>query len=715
MSRPPVAKRACLLCRQKKTKCDGEPTGAIVFINGSNRVNSQVTRRCTNCKNLGTECVFVLSNRGGRRKKRSLEEEDTYKKSESSSYQRYQFSGNNKYDARGQVDHSNRYGNPIYFAPPIGHDVNLGSHELNPSVGPVAHQVPLMYTHAIPTMIYSTPAPNIINIHSQSQPLYHPWTPKNPWNGSPNWNTSGSKVPPTPPIIIRSTKTTYQEYKIDDNQNTISPTTPTELLSHVGSTYQNFPHPQLLFRNQIIQPLGYQQSSLHNTDLPVLELKNTSPKFQQPILPIHDRSRLLSESSLSSDLTDKPDIVEKYSRKRTKFVENVLKPGNSLEREIIINPERNVLVTEVTNRLGTIPINQGPRDRFTEISATNQPFHDDQLLHYSLPPWETLTLILDTYYINIQPNHQFLPAKRLLMENITLEFDSAILHSIIANVVLLGDSITQQFKINNDVNYWIDLSCQNWETLNELGALACYSLLFQVPFSRLDRERNREFTKQIWKLISDSSYLQVYNKAKNLGYGNTTRQFYEREFIILLLWNFYANQIVLGSHAISKVFKDKLILPLDGIEYCLLKFVPDVKRVRKLQKVPCLDTHSVLIACQIFKSVQTKLAAKKFEEKDRQLCKKTYRKYRDYMRGRHLTFDGELVIVNSLYLKASLIFKTGENLQLVYLARALIPLRPLTQIQNHNMPLEPLIRDASNELSSLGGFSTILDKQPVSN
>lgn len=613
------------------------------------------------------------------------------------------------------MDHSNRYGNPIYFAPPIGHDVNLGSHELNPSVGTVPQQLPLMYTHAIPTMVYSTSAPNVINIHSQSQPLYHPWTPNNPWNGSPNWNTSGSKVPPTPPIIIRSTKTTYQEFKIDDIQNTNSPTTLTEQQSHVGSTYQNVPDHPLLFRNQIIQPPGYQQSNLYNPVLPVLELKNMSPKFQQPILPILDRSKFLSESSLSSDLTDRLDIVEKYSRKRTKFVENVLKPGNYPEREIIINSERNVPVTEVANRLGTIPIKQGPRGRFSEISATNQPFHDDQLLHYSLPPWETLTLILDTYYINIQPKHQFLPAKRLLMENINLEFDSAILHSIIANVVLLGDSITQQFKINNDVDYWIELSYQNWETLNELGALACYSLLFQVPLSRLDRERNREFTKQIWKPISDSSYLKVYNKVKNRSYGNTIRQFYEREFIILLLWNFYANQRVLGSHAISKVFKDKLILHLDGVEYCLLKFVPDVKRVQKLQKVPCLDTHSVLIACQIFKSVQTKLAAKKFQEKVRQLCKKTYRKYRDYMRGRHLTFEGELIIVNSLYLKANLIFKTGENLQLVYLARALIPLKPLTQIQNQNLPLEPLIRDASNELGSLGEFSTILDKQPVSN
>ncbi|KAG0677873.1 hypothetical protein C6P41_003125 [Kluyveromyces marxianus] len=52
-----VAKRACLACREKKIKCDGEmhpgPDGG--------------PGRCTNCANTGGTCVFVASNRGGRR------------------------------------------------------------------------------------------------------------------------------------------------------------------------------------------------------------------------------------------------------------------------------------------------------------------------------------------------------------------------------------------------------------------------------------------------------------------------------------------------------------------------------------------------------------------------------------------------------------------------------------------------------------------------
>ncbi|CEP23128.1 unnamed protein product [Cyberlindnera jadinii] len=60
----PVARHACLACREKKIKCDGEqpPQPGELF--------SEIRRqRCTHCKNLGIECVFVRSQRGGRRKK----------------------------------------------------------------------------------------------------------------------------------------------------------------------------------------------------------------------------------------------------------------------------------------------------------------------------------------------------------------------------------------------------------------------------------------------------------------------------------------------------------------------------------------------------------------------------------------------------------------------------------------------------------------------
>lgn len=60
-----VAKRACLACREKKIKCDGESRANP---NGGPGI-------CTNCANSGNECVFVASMRGGRRVSNKMKHE----------------------------------------------------------------------------------------------------------------------------------------------------------------------------------------------------------------------------------------------------------------------------------------------------------------------------------------------------------------------------------------------------------------------------------------------------------------------------------------------------------------------------------------------------------------------------------------------------------------------------------------------------------------
>lgn len=68
-----VARRACLSCREKKIKCNGEPMTTITAADGTNKVIPEKTRTCSNCRFLDIPCVFVQSNRGGKRKKRSTE------------------------------------------------------------------------------------------------------------------------------------------------------------------------------------------------------------------------------------------------------------------------------------------------------------------------------------------------------------------------------------------------------------------------------------------------------------------------------------------------------------------------------------------------------------------------------------------------------------------------------------------------------------------
>ncbi|GME98954.1 unnamed protein product [Ambrosiozyma monospora] len=64
----PVAKRACLACREKKVKCDGEVPPPDVISSDGKRLTPSY-KECSNCLAAGIKCVFVRSNRGGRRKK----------------------------------------------------------------------------------------------------------------------------------------------------------------------------------------------------------------------------------------------------------------------------------------------------------------------------------------------------------------------------------------------------------------------------------------------------------------------------------------------------------------------------------------------------------------------------------------------------------------------------------------------------------------------
>ncbi|XBW36778.1 hypothetical protein QEN19_002355 [Hanseniaspora menglaensis] len=65
-----VAKRACLVCRSKKIKCDGEIT-----------VFQQHEAKCTNCQNANIDtCEFIPSRRGGKKPSKSLNYKQTQKR-----------------------------------------------------------------------------------------------------------------------------------------------------------------------------------------------------------------------------------------------------------------------------------------------------------------------------------------------------------------------------------------------------------------------------------------------------------------------------------------------------------------------------------------------------------------------------------------------------------------------------------------------------------
>ncbi|KAL6928624.1 hypothetical protein ACO0SA_001952 [Hanseniaspora valbyensis] len=93
-----VAKRACLSCRTKKIKCDGEIT---VFQEGQ--------ERCSNCKDSRIEkCEFVPSKRGGRRPRKQLSPEEELKREQTLKIKREQRLRKSMQESKKQIKQKNK-------------------------------------------------------------------------------------------------------------------------------------------------------------------------------------------------------------------------------------------------------------------------------------------------------------------------------------------------------------------------------------------------------------------------------------------------------------------------------------------------------------------------------------------------------------------------------------------------------------------------------
>lgn len=76
-----VAKKACLACREKKIKCDGE---LVICYPSDPDTKTTSYKTCSNCNAASIECIFVPSKRGGRRKRKN-DNISKFSKSENSS------------------------------------------------------------------------------------------------------------------------------------------------------------------------------------------------------------------------------------------------------------------------------------------------------------------------------------------------------------------------------------------------------------------------------------------------------------------------------------------------------------------------------------------------------------------------------------------------------------------------------------------------------
>lgn len=167
-----VAKRACLNCRSKKIKCDGE---VVVFLEGKNQ--------CTNCLLSNIDgCIFLPSKRGGRKPKTKK-----VNKSGPNSLKLKKNTDNHSIDKINIIDnlqvfHENKIlpngvvvnsQSPVvvYNSRPYQH---IGPPFLPNNLHMFKHAPPHLQQQMMPPMVYNNMVPMYPNIHPSDFQIYQP-------------------------------------------------------------------------------------------------------------------------------------------------------------------------------------------------------------------------------------------------------------------------------------------------------------------------------------------------------------------------------------------------------------------------------------------------------------------------------------------------------------------------------------------------------------
>ncbi|KAK6202316.1 uncharacterized protein RJT21DRAFT_118325 [Scheffersomyces amazonensis] len=456
-NRRPVARRACLSCREKKIKCDGEPTTTIVSFDGSNKIIPQTTRTCSNCKFLGIKCVFVQSNRGGRRKKRGsmdgsasptattpvivTDQDKRLRLEEDTSPRTQHLMASDIQSQQHQLQHrvpQPPLPPPTHQLPHISHPVYgynppqiPNAYWKQPPPPPQHHQPPLQ---PIPVSALSSHQP--FPVQTAGLPFGHPGQPPPPPPSQP-------PLPPPQTLFFNSQKTYYQWWYTNTNSNT----RPEIQEQHIRSLLPSLSVPNIKSPiNQSRDPNNRPASSTVgiSSHLRTIEaVGNPLPITLKPFNPLPPK--------YSPDYFNPIYLITKY------YPENPsLKP--SLPKTYIGN--------------------------YTLDEDSNAGWWTPQYLSaIGLPPWEVLYKILLIYYEFYHPFQNVLPPNiQGLLDASNPRAQTSIWFAIILITLPIAKSYNLGICLEEDV--WLEHIRLNWKRMNSFTSFLCLNLLSHVTTLR---------------------------------------------------------------------------------------------------------------------------------------------------------------------------------------------------------------------------------------
>ncbi|CDK27687.1 unnamed protein product [Kuraishia capsulata CBS 1993] len=524
LSRRPVARRACLACREKKIKCDGEPPPASGV-----RFSASVPSTCSNCRYSGTECVFIPSNRGGRRKKNTDTESArnsisttshvsvTASGSEEPGYPRHQQYGFPSYKGyysrlsgnRNQNDEmsvsSNSDDGGEFSVPPESHHNGGGRgspgsrYSGMPEGRRLAHRdegFHHQFGHPHPP-----PPPPPFGFPPPPPPFHHHSRGYNYWSRGmpPHPPPPGSHLPPPPP----------------------PPPPPPHYHPHYGGSHEGFPPPP-----PVLPPISDPRSPGNRRYYP-------SPGYFDPYYREREQYRGSVEEKSAYGATSRwvdrqSDLEEREYRDK----------GSTRDRQ-----DSSIgLVLPSAKKLSGL----GIKKRLSNLT-------DEILAKHDFPELEVTGSFIDLFYRYVHPARPIFPNKKTFLETLDLNCNAALLHAMIAiSVCYASPKQIQNPELLNPA-HWHRLVEKHWDNIDVFGAFAILLLMSGsiVPEGHWTRSNNgfEKMTNMVrlYGLIDCHSATSPLELEETLAF-TSWRQILQREKELRAVWSVWYLKVYLRAN-----------------------------------------------------------------------------------------------------------------------------------------------------------------------
>ncbi|KAG7900024.1 hypothetical protein KL905_004848 [Ogataea polymorpha] len=539
LERRHVAKRACLACREKKIKCDGELQ--------SDESGNKSYGKCSNCASSGTECVFVPSKRGGRRRKNFSVDSATTQSHDYSSFANDQSLKRQHFDPERRFETESA---PSMFTSDAEESFRPAHHQPPPGKFGSKYLPPPFAGYDDPGKWAGSKEPRYGKYPSKDMPYSEPYFyyghPPDPPPPGPHLPNHGPpllrrleppSLPPPPPGAFSSYHPPFHRMHRHCHHH-----------RHPRHHHHHH-HPDHYFDSHRV-PYG----------------------FYPPPSP----GRRSSLSYSDSDSRVSGSMAEEFTGKST-----LLPPLNHAVGPHSVDENSGGITEDWVNRQKQI---QGRYPREDEMSITSAPtisggqtskhpkYTKSELEKYGLPPWNVIYTMVQLFYRYVHLSYQVLPNLRDFLERFFLTDENvAILSAMFEMTVRYINPNEIEDKKFLDESYWLH---NYYKYRHNLSVEAELLILTMTCTSGEDDQLHRCF-----RLIKSSGYLDVLKRKSQADYNemldiSTGRQLKDRELLIRCVWDVYKFQTYRRAnygypyhkHGFFKL-PEQLELPLDDIVY----------------------------------------------------------------------------------------------------------------------------------------------------